>query len=323
MKISGNSKKINDGVDMRNNHILSCINAQKDALNEDKNNMTITNTEAAAIPNREHKSSVFALLFGTPEEAARMCNMLFGTNYGPNDIEMATLVNVLFRGRINDLAFVVDGKLVVLIEHQSTINPNMVIRMLEYYVDVNSRLMKEENLYGSKPIRIARPEFIVLYNGVDEMLDYSELRLSDLYIKNEHLDGQPPALEMVVKVYNINKGRNPQLAERNPTLDGYETLIAMIRENQKTMSLEEAIKKAVNDCIEQNILKDFLLKHKQEVMKMTITEWDFDVELKVARRESREAIAVNLLRLDRLTVDEIADASELTIDDVLRLMGSL
>ena len=106
------------------------------------------NTIVSTTPNREYKNSVFALLFGTPTEAARMCNTLFGTNYGPDDVEIATLVNVLFRGRINDLAFVVGGKLVVLIEHQSTINPNMVIRMLEYYVDVNGRLVKEENLYG-------------------------------------------------------------------------------------------------------------------------------------------------------------------------------
>jgi hypothetical protein len=67
-------------------------------------------------PNREYKDSVFSLLFGEPEKALELYNALKGGSIAFTDnVEMATLSDVLFMDKINDLAFVVDGRLVVLI----------------------------------------------------------------------------------------------------------------------------------------------------------------------------------------------------------------
>ncbi len=69
-------------------------------------------------------------------------------------------------------------------------------------------------------------------------------------------------LELIVKVININEGQNNKVLKNCKTLQEYAKLVAMIRENQKTMPISKAVTKAVNDCIEQEILKDFPLKHK-------------------------------------------------------------
>ena len=54
------------------------------------------------------------------------------------------------------------------------------------------------------------------------------------------------------------------------------------------MSLEEAIRKAVEDSIDRNVLKTFLLKHKQEIETMLLTDWDWNVALDVSKEEGFE-----------------------------------
>ena len=47
-------------------------------------------------------------------------------------------------------------------------------------------MTKDSNLYGTKPIELPSPRFIVFYNGLEEQPDRKILRLSDLYtIKEE------------------------------------------------------------------------------------------------------------------------------------------
>jgi hypothetical protein len=95
----------------------------------DGGNMTDAKT------NHNHKDSVFSLLFSEPPAALELYNAVTGQNYPPDTkLEIVTLSNALFKGQLNDVAFVVDDRLVVLIEHQSTINNNIPLRMLMYLV---------------------------------------------------------------------------------------------------------------------------------------------------------------------------------------------
>ncbi len=133
-------------------------------------------------------------------------------------------------------------------------------------------------------IKIPTPEFIVLYNGKDEFPDYKEMRLSDSFeIKNDTC-----FLELVAKVYNINKGRNVEMASRSPALDGYETFIAEIKSNLDTMNLAEAIRLAIKTCLSKNILVSFLREHGSEVLNMIFGEWNWDDAKQVWQEEARE-----------------------------------
>jgi len=238
-----------------------------------------------AVPNRNHKNSVFTLLFSEPKTTLELYNAVTGQNYPPDTkIEIVTLSNALFKGQLNDVAFVVDDRLVVLMEHQSTINDNMPLRMLLYMAREYERMTKGKDLYKEKMIKIPKPEFFVLYNGKDEFPDFKELRLSDSY---KSKDGNCN-LELVATVYNINDGRNSEMVNRSPALHGYSELIAEVNKNRETMDLGDAIVAAIKSCIERGILVYFLEKYASEVLNMLTTEWNWDDAKEVWQEEARE-----------------------------------
>ena len=147
------------------------------------------------------------------------------------------------------------------------------------------RITKGKDLYREKLIKIPAPEFIVLYNGKDEFPDFKELRLSDSFKTKGRGN-----LELVANVYNINKGRNAEIAGKSPVLSGYNEFIAEVNKNRQTMELTEAVEVAIKSCVERNILVYFLKKHASEVLNMLFTEWNLDDAIEVAREEEREEI---------------------------------
>jgi len=235
--------------------------------------------------NRNYKDSVFTALFSEPSATLELYNAVTGQNYPPDTkIEIVTLSNALFKGQLNDVAFVVDGKLVVLMEHQSTVNNNIPLRMFMYMGREYEKMTKGKNLYREKKIEIPTPEFIVLYNGKEELPDFTELRLSDSYKSKSGSKN----LELVARVYNINKGRNADIVSKSPTLSGYSELVAEVNKNCKTMELSDAIVEAIKTCISKGILLSFLESHASEVLNMLFTEWNLDDAIAVAREEALE-----------------------------------
>jgi len=290
--------------------------------------------KAGSKVNRKYKDSVFSLLLSDEKTIAEVYGAISGKDYGPDvKVEIKTLKNVLSRGMFNDVAFVLDNRLVVLIEHQSTINENMPLRMLLYIAEIYNRLSEDENLYSRKMFPIPRPIFIMLYNGVENMPDKWELKLSDMF-KDGGEAGNQIDLELTVTVYNINKGCNPEMARRSHTLNEYAMFIYMVRENQKAMEFEDAVRKAVIDSIHQNILKEFLKNHEKEVIGMLTQEWNLEKAIAFERREAwlegqtegrtegqieRAMKIARYLKASGMGIDEIAKATDLTVDDILRL----
>ena len=226
-------------------------------------------------------------------------------------IEIKTLENVLFKGIINDISFLIGGKLIVLVEHQSSINPNMALRFLQYVSEIYKRLNDARALHASKLLHIPRPEFFVLYNGTAPYPDEKTLRLSDAFEDIEELRAQgacggkcedceegyglcvsrkaKPALELVVRVLNINEGRNEALAKRCRKLAEYSAFVAKTRFFERQLGdRNEAMKATVQYCTKHDILKEFLEEHAMEVLGMQITEWNLDDAIAVAREEAME-----------------------------------
>jgi hypothetical protein len=243
--------------------------------------------------NAKYKDSVFSFIFSDPDILRELYCALEGVTL-PQDIPITinTLQEVLFIERINDISFEIGGKLVVLIEHQSTINPNMALRLLMYIARVYEKIIGERNVYTSRPISIPRPEFFVLYNGAAPYPDEKILKLSDLFESLTGL-GLPKesgiALELEVKVININEGRNEDIVKRSRTLAGYCAFIGKVREFEKEgLEKEEVMKKAVRYCRSHDILKEFMEQNGTEVMNMLITEWNMEDALAVRYEEGKE-----------------------------------
>lgn len=247
--------------------------------------------------NKKYKDSVFTALFREPEKRLELYNALSGKNLPPDTpVTDATLPNVLFMGRINDLAFVVENKLVVLIEHQSTICPNMPLRLLLYIARIYEEIIDTKIIYDNKLLKIPMPEFYVLYNGTDKLENIRTLCLSDAFksfpqaAENKTWGG---LLELKVNIINVNCGRNPEIIAKSENLEGYAIFIATARKYSNAgMEFEDALTKAVKECIEMGIIADFLKINGSWVVNMLTEEFNLETAKKVwmdgAREEGRE-----------------------------------
>ena len=242
--------------------------------------------------NRNHKSSVFSALFSNPEILRELYSAIAGIEIPPNAIiDINTLSEALFMKQINDLSFTINDRIVVLIEHQSTLNENVPLRLLMYIARVYEKIIEKEKIYKKKLVKIPTPEFIILYNGKEECPDHSELRLSTAFKDITGLklsDNTDLPLELVVQVYNINHGRNMEILGKSKTLCHYSIFIGKINEFKQKMSIEEAVQAAVKYCIDHDILKEFLLEHSPEVVNMLFDEMTIEEIAAVRYKEGHE-----------------------------------
>lgn len=236
---------------------------------------------------RNQRDTVFRALYKDPKNALELYNGLGGRHYkDETQLRYNTLENAVYLNIKNDVSFIVQDS-TNLYEQQSTWNPNMPLRNLFYISDIMHSYQQNESrktLYGGDMIMLPNPEFVVFYNGSGEYPEYSELKLSDSFVG---LQGEP-SLELRTKVYNINSGMNMELKERCPTLAGYVTYTELVAKYRKTMPLKEAVEKAVNQCIDNNVLRDFLLRQKSEVVKMGIYECDMEWEMERLKKQIAE-----------------------------------
>ena len=152
---------------------------------------------------RTYKDSVFVTIFHEKAKLIELYNALFDTNYDESaPIDIVTIKDVLFRTLKNDVAFVLGGRFVVLVEHQSSINENMPLRDLMYISTVLKRMVDTTRLYRERRLMIPRPSFVLLYNGTKDFPAYQELRLSNSFLGEKQKD-EEDALQLIVKVYNI------------------------------------------------------------------------------------------------------------------------
>ena len=229
--------------------------------------------------NRNYKDTVFRMLFQDRKNLLSLYNAVNGTAYEDVDgLVITTLQDAVYMNYKNDVSFVFDFTLSIY-EHQSTVNQNMPLRDLIYVSKVLQGQMKDQDIYSSRQIKLPTPKFVVFYNGTDEQPEKQTLRLSDAYEKRlEEVE-----LELTVTVYNINYGHNQKLLEACQTLKEYAQYVAAVREYAKEMPLAEAVESAVDSCIRQGILEDFLRKNRAEAIEMSIFEYDEEKHLKSER----------------------------------------
>ena len=236
--------------------------------------------------NREFKSDVFSMLMEDKDKALSVYNALNGTNLSNADeLEIHTLDKGVSLTVRNDAAFVVDAALSIY-EHQSTVCPNMPVRNLIYYTTIVSKLLKKKNIYGKKLIKIPIPRFVVFYNGDEEQPEEYNMKLSDAFEKKT----DNPELELVCKVYNINFGKNKELLDRCVVLKEYMIFVDYVRFYNQEFGydeLEKAINKAIDRCIEEDVLADFLKENRAEVIKVTQLDYTFDRQITMEREDAR------------------------------------
>lgn len=251
------------------------------------------------VSNREVKSSAFTTFFSDRANAAELYSALDeGEAVSPEDIEFRTLSGVLFMARKNDMAFSVKNKVLVISEHQSTINENMPLRDAIYYGRTMEKLIEPKALYRTGQIPIPTPEFFVFYNGDKEFPEEKILKLSEAYLEKT----DRPMLELIVKVININLPANHPILERCRPLYEYSWFIQKIKDYiSEGKNRDEAIILAMADCNQEGILADFLREHGTEAVNMLFTEFNMEDALEVRYEEGiKEGRQEGTQRVNRL-----------------------
>lgn len=233
---------------------------------------------------RDYKSSMFCMLWESKEELLSLYNATNGTHYtNADDLIINTLKNAIYMGMKNDISFIFDMSL-NLYEHQSTVNPNMPLRDLLYVAQVLQGMIKDENLYGTSLVKIPTPKFVVFYNGTAKQPERQILRLSDAFGRQ----AGEVNLELIVEVININPGNNEELVNNCKTLQEYVLYIEKVRKYATNVPIEQAVERAVDECIEEGILAEFLRKNKAEAIAMSIFEYNQEAHMKCVRQEGFE-----------------------------------
>lgn len=285
-------------------------------------------------PNRQFKSRIFTMIFEDKRNLLELYNAVSGKHYeDPERLVINTLDNAIYMAMRNDLSFLIDARL-SLYEHQSTYSPNLPLRFLLYIADLYSAMTRNENLYGRKKILIPPPQFLIFYNGEEEQPERRVLKLSDMFgVEEEH-----HKLELEAVLLNINIGFNDELMEACHTLWEYAEYTKRVRKYAAEFPIDEAVERAIVECIREGILKEFLAKNRTEAKKMSIYEYDQEKHIRQEREtawkeghaegkaEGEEELLVRMImkKLEkRKSVSEIAEELEETEERIRGLMEKI
>ena len=278
---------------------------------------------------RTYKDSLFRSIFKDKKRLSRLYKALSGNEISPKDITINTLKGVFMNDVKNDISFRVGNRLVILLEHQSTWNPNMPLRFLWYLAKLYRLYVNKDMIYHAELLKIPTPEFYVLYNGTMDIPAFQELRLSDAF------EDPGNAMELTAKCYNINYKEGLEILDTCYELKAYSIFIAIVRESQKKgLTLLQSIKEAVSYCETHDLMGKYFRIHESEVYDMVSFKWDEKRAREIAKEEGitegmkkgmekgtkfafRQA-ALSLMR-NKVPLKTIMSATNMTADEVKTL----
>lgn len=232
---------------------------------------------------RTYKDSLFRAFFSVPEHFAPLCNAVTGLNLRPDELEKRTVKEVLFNSLRNDVAFGTKGRWFIFFEHQSTQNFNMPLRMLFYTSLLYRGEVNDDLVYQIKPVTISTPKFFVFYNGREPCPEESTMKISDLFAE---AGGD---MELSVRVFNINYNKNFRLIRECRPIHDYSFFVNGVETRRANgMRRGDAILATMKECVEKDIMRDWVQEHKKEVFEVVNLWWDEEAAKQYYIRQGKE-----------------------------------
>ena len=260
------------------------------------------------IPMR-FKDNVFCMLFREKKNLLKLYNALNDTDYtNVDDLAVTTLSGGVYMKYKNDASFVF-GQDLYMFEQQASMNPNMPLRFLHYVSDVYREMYPNSELHRRTMLKIPVPHFVTFYNGRDGMNEEEMvLKLSDMFNDSVSVvcTGVEPELELKVRVININpncgeesddgssadsKNRKvPEILNKCHILRDYMTFVNKVNEKKysENKNIRTVVTEAVDECIASGILSDFFSEYRDEVIDVSVYDYDEEGRMRVEREEGRE-----------------------------------
>ena len=234
------------------------------------------------------KDNVFCMLYRDKRNLLELYNALNNSDYtNVDDLQVTTLNGGSYMKYKNDASFLLCMSL-YMFEQQSSKNPNMPLRFLHYVSDVFRELFSNSMLHRRSMIKIPVPHFVTFYNGLEKWIeDEEEIRLSDMY----EIPTDNPELELKVRVININK--DVHILNKCKTLRDYMTFVKKVRFKMGVEGddVSIAVTEAMDECIDEDILVDFFEQHREEVVEVSIYDYDEEEVRRVLAEEYAQEYA--------------------------------
>lgn len=271
------------------------------------------------VMKRTIKDSVFTNLFQDKKYLLQLYKALHpeDTDITEDKLTDITIKNVLTDNIYNDLGFVVkEDKVVILVESQTTWTMNIIIRALMYMVQTYHDYFDrtKQNLYKSKKVKIPVPEIYVIYTGD------RKTRPSEVSLVQEFFNGRQSCIDVKVKM--IYDG------EEGDIINQYVIFTKVCNEQMALHGRsQKAVLEAIRICKDRNVLREYLISKEKEVVDIMMVLYDEEEIMKSyvesERHDERIEIAKRFLRMNKLSYEEIAAGSELTVEEVEKLADSL
>lgn len=220
---------------------------------------------------KKYRDGLFRDYFSDKKRLLGLCNLLTGEDStDPDEIEINTLDGVFFDELKNDISCLFRGKFLVIIEHQSTLNENMPLRILFYAAELLKQYADKHKgkIYLGKLLPLPEPQFFVFYNGKKKEAERREMRLSEAF-------GKSACLEVVVQLYNLNEGMNEEFISGDAGLNNYCVFVNLVKKFLSEGTDDaHALAAAFKYCINHGIMADYLLEKKKELASMLALEYD-------------------------------------------------
>ena len=277
------------------------------------------------------KDSVFKDVFSIPENVLELYRTFHPEDscVTVEDIQISTLSSIIINRLINDLGFYVNkngqAKYVILAEEQSYWNPNISYRLLGYLVDTLNKYLHntKQTVHKSQKIYLPEIELYVIYAGDEEAPD-------TVSFKDDFFNGSGP---VDVKVNIIKK-------------TGTDTIISQYigfckvfnEQRRKYGNTLEAVEETIRICTEKGFLRDYLIKHNEEVITMMaeifneeLQREEYDIASKEegkkeGRKENEEKYLLSLLNHvnnGKIKLSDAASIANMTVDEFMRASETL
>ncbi len=141
------------------------------------------------------------------------------------------------------------------------------------------------------------------------------------------------SLELIVDVININMEKGNKILENCKILRDYSLFVESVRKHAE-IDPENGFEKAIRECMENEILKEYLERKSKEVRNMLTAEYDYATDIAVQREEEREIALekgiykekenIVLKMVSRgLDVKTISEYTDLDISEIKKIQARL